>query len=421
MFPLYHGYGSDSQQKVRNPIYFIRKAMGRVPADRAAVIVLNFDTPNILERDNRDPWFPVSDTASEKGGLTALYDVESISAQGMWDANVEPNAERDGSLASEPREVHKVIQVRGFIKAANNLALQEGINDLNYAFNPVINFLEGSSTFEHTLAPNSQPFVNVGFGVLAWYDQLQDEDLSTVDPYKLLNRFMFVRSLSLPVVSRTDMDDFNAQFSVQLLAVDPRTYEFIAPSIWNQLSDVLSPLGEGETFIRSTLPWDPFGPGWRTISGAPSSGNLSITPSNEASTYPTYPLIVMRLNGNMSTFGPDTGFANDPHTPKIPDFYRDISPNFARHIRLDAPVILSPAPGSGGGAPATVDIFIDPANRQMYVDPDSSHPQEGSLLHVFSGYSRFWYLLPKRANPITITGLPSQVTTVYIRWREAYV
>lgn len=280
MIPLYKSLSLKDGTPVKNPIYFFRKAMGKFPEDEAAIIVLNSEDAanNLVTVGDLIPsevsyMLPFSSDIENLEGL-GWYDVEVSSSQPLWDVNVEPNADRDGSLASEPRMVQRIITLRGFVRGNHPEDLYRAINYLNYSFDPVVNFLEGSSTFTHTLFPNAQPFSNVGFGVLAWFSA--DEEMTAgAEPYEELNRFLFVRSLARPVQLETKFDDFNAAFSIQLLAADPTVYEFIGPTSFNQTihtvnGESINPDGSNGPTVTSTEAiiqpdelWSPKGPGYR--------------------------------------------------------------------------------------------------------------------------------------------------------------
>lgn len=290
MIPLYYNVGAN-KVPLKNPIYFFRKSMGKQPTNRAAVIILNHDfLHSTVDWDEMLPETWNFDVFPEQGQVH--YDVETVMFQPMFDENVEPSAARDGSLASEPRRVQAILTLSGFVRALNVADLQWGINELNYAFDPVINFLEGSSTFDHTLAPNAQPFTNVGFQPLVWWsldDGRTQEHESNALPdtsspfYQRLNRFVFVRSVSRPVPVTTKFDDYQAKFNIQLLLVDPTSYEFIAPDSFEN-SNWISPSSQNEnitddtgsktassneTFVTPDRLWSGapgdlrFGPGWR--------------------------------------------------------------------------------------------------------------------------------------------------------------
>ena len=119
------------------------------------------------------------------------------------------------------------------------------------------------------------------------------------------------------------------------------------------------------------------------------------------------------MEDNMPTLDAYTFLPDD--APVI-DIHRVESPNFGRRLFIYQ-IELSPAPT----ALAPVRVYIDTFNRQVYVDPDSSHAQAGDVLDVLHPASRFFDLLPGNVNWINILNAPTGDDFTYgIRWRKAY-
>lgn len=304
MIPLHISSTSDQSRLFNNPIYYIRNAVGPVAGDYNLIVI---NTPmdtgweswgDIIPTDYNplgpSNWgtFINADTES---------DVEFITVTNAYDQQVEPNPDRDGSLAGIPQKRHKIISISGFVRGrSQNYTI--GVSEFyNMSFNPVLSYLEGSSTFQHSLFPNWQPFYNVGYNVLAWYDPSFRGDFRkvsaaeggsvdpwSVDPYARLNRMIFVRPLSRPVLTRSKFEDFNTAFRIELLATDPTIYEFIPPELWFADGET-TPLfidsvqSEGnETLVIPEYPWGFSGPGWREVS-IPMAYYLGAACSNSGS------------------------------------------------------------------------------------------------------------------------------------------
>lgn len=268
----------------KNPLYFIRKSVGTTDSDEYAMLVMNTDDHYSLAE------LIPSGLDQQFTNLSGNpYDIEFVEFVDKWDEAVEPNVEMDGSRAAEPRLNYTVIHIKGFVRGTSFDDLHEKIRFLNYAFDPMINYLEGSSEFDNTVVPNWQGFENVGFGKLVWYKPVFSlfktssaglwEGAESVDahddlaPYARLNRFMNVRSIALPVNVYSKFSDFNAPFHIQLLAVDPNIYEFIQPSEFfgegfssQMMIDSLQTEGN-EDFVVPDYPWRT-GPGWREVNNA---------------------------------------------------------------------------------------------------------------------------------------------------------
>lgn len=318
MIPLYvqDTYGRwTAGLPAKNPIYFIRKSMGRYPLDALDVAILNTDDMATSTESfpafggvswpynaNESPKYftPPAVQLVHDQPLGNPYDVESINAEHFYSEFVEPRGLGGGSHAAEPLDSHAIITINGFVRGNSYNDLYQKISFLNYSFDPVINYLEGSSTFDNTIVPTWQPFENAGFNILAWYDPhfrhvsedalWEGEGLNpfSVEEYGRLNRFMFARSIATPVTMDTKFTDMNAPFSIQLLVVDPREYEFLPPSEWfgtyefgnlgskmfvdySHFDLTVSTTGgeisktSNEDFIYPDYLWRT-GPGWREVS-----------------------------------------------------------------------------------------------------------------------------------------------------------
>ena len=170
------------------------------------------------------------------GESAALYEVEDIGISPAYDAVVEPQADRDGSIGGEPREVQKLITIRGFVRAGSIEMLMDAIVDLNRAFHPVLSYnqdLEDGST------------ADIGFRELNFLFPTESS------PGYIYQRY-YVRPINLPVPITTKFDDLNARFNIILLAVDPRRYK-------------------------------------QTLSTASRTGNGTLTINNLEATYPSWP------------------------------------------------------------------------------------------------------------------------------------
>lgn len=292
MLPLYVGNPSlrgAHGLPQKNPIYFIRKAIGKEPEQNYDIVVLNTD-------DYTVDLIPDDITLAHTHPTGNPYDIESIEIDRIEDTQVEPYALRDGSSAGEPRTSQAIITMRGFVRGENFNDLQRKVSYLNYNFDPFNNYLEGSSVFDDTIAPSWQLFENVGFGVLAWYQpahnswrgtDLQNEVADPFDSeeFARLNRFVFARSMSKPIPLVTKFGDMSVPFVIQMLMIDPAVYEFIPPESWytagqttpwftdlssfglsiEPASGYGSPQVSNEVYITPSYPWHFNGPGFREV------------------------------------------------------------------------------------------------------------------------------------------------------------
>jgi hypothetical protein len=177
------------------------------------------------------------------------YEVDDVAIQPMWDENMEPHADRDGSQVGEPREVQKIIRIRGWVRAPSLAKLYDNINALNRAFNPVLSRIDD---YENEY--------NTGFLDLDFYVPTDDGAYASgfiPQKYK-------VRSIDLPVPSTTKFDDFNARFEIVLRTADGRRYH-------------------------------------QTESTATRTGNGNVTANNTLATYPSWPIIDLDFTTAVST------------------------------------------------------------------------------------------------------------------------
>jgi hypothetical protein len=225
----------------KNPLYFIRKGISQLPRNLYDIIVLNTD-------DSHDNILPPDISTLHTQPEGAAYDIEEVNVQFIGDAYIEPKTLGDGSVAMESLHNHALIEIKGFVRGNSFEDLQRKVSYLNYSFDPVINYLEGASTWDNTIEPLWQPFENAGFFCLAWFDPAaragapggseegvwEGEEINPfdVEPYGRLNRFIFVRSIGKSVSKDFKFSDMNAAFTIRLLVVDPRIYEFIPPAEW---------------------------------------------------------------------------------------------------------------------------------------------------------------------------------------------
>jgi hypothetical protein len=140
----------------------------------------------------------------------STYDVETIGISPAYDETVEPNADRDGSISGEPRELQKIITIQGFIRATSLAGLYDKIAALHRAFNPVLDWM-GDTTNDN------RGFLPLKFAVPT------TDTVSWPLGYKLCQ--FYVRPIRLAVPTMTKFDDFTARFTLTLRAVDPRMYE----------------------------------------------------------------------------------------------------------------------------------------------------------------------------------------------------
>lgn len=194
------------------------------------------------------------------------YDIDDIAINVAWDAVVEPMPDRDGSLAGEPREIQKIIRIKGWVRGQSLAHLYDKINDLNRAFNPMLTFnsdLEAGSDFD------------IGFVPLKFYTPTTN---TTAFPNGFIAHQYYVRSLSVPVDVSTKFDDYNARFNIVLLAVDGRKYE--------QTTQLYERTGAGLGFSVDND--DATYPSWPTVKmtfvGAPSADIAYNYAAGEAAT-----------------------------------------------------------------------------------------------------------------------------------------
>lgn len=218
MIPLYldktapiaiHGVATPTSHDIKNPITYMS-----LPA-----IILN-DPTNA--RDN-------------------MYDVEDVSVSASYDETVEPNADRDGSISGPPRELQKILTIRGFVRATSHAALVDKIAALNRAFNPVLAWRSDSD------------IVNRGFLPLKFAVPTAD---TTSWPDGYIPQQYYARPIRVPVPVTTKFDDFNARFTIALRLADPRRYH-------------------------------------QTVSTASRTGDGNVTVSNDLATYPSWPSIAL--------------------------------------------------------------------------------------------------------------------------------
>lgn len=160
------------------------------------------------------------------------YEIDSIAVNPVWDFINEPNAERDGSIAGEPREVNKMLRITGFVRASSLAQLNDNIAALNRAFNPVLAYTLDSETTDF----------DIGFLPLKFYTPTANTS-DWADGY--IAQQYYVRSISLPVDTSSKFDDFSARFVIELLAVDPRKYE--------QTTQLLERTGAGSVAANNAL------------------------------------------------------------------------------------------------------------------------------------------------------------------------
>jgi len=144
------------------------------------------------------------------------YMVEDITVQPTWDVQIEPKPDRDGSTAGAPREVQKIIVLRGWVKALTYAGLYDKIHALNRAFNPVLAY-QGDNSAD-----------DIGFLPLSF-------DVPTADttnwPSGIISCRYRVQSMAIPIPLQTKFDNLQARFTLQLRAIDPRRYEQAQQSV----------------------------------------------------------------------------------------------------------------------------------------------------------------------------------------------
>jgi hypothetical protein len=173
------------------------------------------------------------------------YKVEDISISPVWDEVIEPNVDRDGALAAVPREVQKVISIRGFIHAPSLAKLYDKMTALNRAFNPVLSDFQLLKFAQTTTDTDSWP---TGY---------------------ILQQYVG-RSIELPVPVTTKYDDHNARFEILIRSVDPAKYE--------QVEQEATRTGNGNLTLDNLLAT--YG-SWPTITidttASPAAGEYVIT------------------------------------------------------------------------------------------------------------------------------------------------
>lgn len=199
-----------------------------------------FGTPNKIVY-NSTPSITINDPALP---ITDTYLVEDVTIQPSLDSSIEPNPDRDGATDGPPRETHKIIVIRGWVKGLTFNAIYEKVVALNRAFNPVLEYQDDAST------------TNAGFMAL-------DFDVPTSDtvtwPAGVIHCRYYARSIALPVPLMTKWDNLNARFVIQLRAIDPRRYE-------------------------------------QTQQSVNVTGNSALTLNNSKATYNSYPNITLNIN-----------------------------------------------------------------------------------------------------------------------------
>lgn len=139
------------------------------------------------------------------------YEVDDISIQPMWDENMEPHSDRDGSQVGEPREVQKIIRISGWVRAPSLAKLYDKIAALNRAFNPVLARIDD----------NANAF-NTGFMKLQFYTPTADTGAWGAT---FIAQEYRARSIDLPVPITTKFDDLSARFRIMLRVADGRRYQ----------------------------------------------------------------------------------------------------------------------------------------------------------------------------------------------------
>ena len=187
-------------------------------------------TPNLILNNSADD-------------LQNTYDVEDVSIQPTWDEMVEPHPDRDGSSAGFPRELQKILIIRGWIRGTSQALVNDKVNAMLRAFNPVLNYLDDSSDIDR------------GFTALKFNVPTTD---TTNWPSGLIAVQYYVRPIQSPIPVVTRFGDLNARFNIVLRAVDPRCYE-----------------QTGQTANRT--------------------GSGTITCNNSLATYPSYPIVTVAI------------------------------------------------------------------------------------------------------------------------------
>lgn len=139
-----------------------------------------------------------------------LFEIDDVGINPAYDAIQEPKPDRDGLVTGQPREIQKIIRLRGWVKAASLAKLNDKIAVLNEAFNPV-----------NTYANDASSVYDRGFVPLKFYQPTND---TANWPNGYIPMQYYVRPVDMPVSVSTKFDDYQARFSVPLLAADPRKY-----------------------------------------------------------------------------------------------------------------------------------------------------------------------------------------------------
>lgn len=169
------------------------------------------------------------------------FAIEDVSISPAIDEVVEPNADRDGTVAGEPREVQKIITMRGWVRAPTYAKLYDKIAALNRAFHPVNTYASDVATASY----------DIGFLPLKF--KVPTTDTANWSGGYISQQYR-ARSIVLPVPTMTRFDDIQARFVIVLRLADPRRYE-------------------------------------QTERSASRTGNGSMTADNTLATYPSWPTI----------------------------------------------------------------------------------------------------------------------------------
>lgn len=168
------------------------------------------------------------------------YLVEDVDVSPTYDMRSEPNSDRDGTQSGQPRKLQLMIAIRGWVKAPSHAALYDKISALNRAFDPILTYLnDSSSTFD-------RGFMALDFNV----PTTNTDDYAT----GLIASRYYAQSLKVPVPTTTKFDGLAARFVIILRCNDPRRY-------------------------------------WQTLSENEDTGPFALPVDNTLATYPSWPII----------------------------------------------------------------------------------------------------------------------------------
>ena len=201
----------------------------------------------------------INDPSDDPNDTFLLEDaIESVT----YNQPYEPLPDRDGISVMEPRNMTRIIQLRGWVRAPSLSKLYDKIALINAAFDP-------------TLAYNADVLAGSEFDIGYLPMNFNVPTLDTANyATGLIPQRLYVQALSLPVSMHTKFVGRDARIDFRLRACDPRYY------LQTEDTESLATAGVGATLnLDNTLAAYP---SWPVITvnnagGAVASGIASIT------------------------------------------------------------------------------------------------------------------------------------------------